>query len=102
MIAAITAVAASYASLTLAKLLAMIAGAALHAMNGSVRWLGALQIADTRVPTPQLAVIVLSAGTLVLAMFLSRRRPLLMAAGSAALAVSAFWICAVPPRPQLR
>jgi competence protein ComEC len=102
MVAAITAVAASYALLTLAKLPAMIAGAALHAMNGSVRWLGGLQIADIRVPTPQLAVILIGAAALVLAMFLSRRRPLLMAIGWAALAVSAFWICAVPPHPQFR
>jgi competence protein ComEC len=80
----------------------MIAGAALHAMNGSVRWLSALRIADTRVPTPQFIVILLGAGALVLAMVLSRRRPWLVATGWAALAVSAFWICAVPPRPQVR
>jgi competence protein ComEC len=102
MVAAIVAVTASYASLALAKFPAMIAGAALQAMNGSVRWLGALRIADTRVPTPQLPVILFGAGALVLAMVLSRRRRLLVAAGWAALAVSAFWICAVPPHPQLR
>jgi competence protein ComEC len=102
MIAAIAAVTASYASLTLAKAPALIAGVSLQAMNGSVRWLGALRIADTRVPTPQLAVILLSAGALVLAIVLSRRRRLLVIAGWAALVVSAFWICAVPPHPQLR
>jgi len=102
MVAAIVALIASYASLALAKVPAMIAGAALQAMNGSVHWLGALRIADTRVPTPQLAVILLSAGALVLAMVLSRRRRLLVAAGWAALALSAFWICAVPPHPQMR
>jgi competence protein ComEC len=102
MVAAIAALIASYASLALAKVPAMIAGAALQAMNGSVHWLGALRIADTRVPTPQLTVILLSAGALVLAMVLSRRRWLLVAAGWAALALSAFWICAVPPHPQLR
>jgi competence protein ComEC len=71
-------------------------------MNGSVRWLGALLIADTRVPTPQVAVILLSAAALVLAMVLSRSRWRLVAAGWVALAVSAFWISTVPPRPQLR
>ena len=35
-------------------------------------------------------------------MVLSRRRRLLVAAGWAALTFSAFWICAVPPHPQLR
>jgi competence protein ComEC len=102
MVTAIVAVTASYAWLALAKFPAVIAGAALQTMNGSVRWLGALQIADTRVPTPQLAVILLSAGAVVLAMVLSRRRPLLVAVGWATLALSAVWICVVPPHPQLR
>jgi competence protein ComEC len=102
MVAAIVAVSASYVSLALAKFPAMIAGAALQAMNGSVRWLGALRIADTRVPTPQLTVILLGSGALVLAMVLSRRRWLLVVAGWTVLAVSAFWICAVPPHPQFR
>jgi competence protein ComEC len=102
MVAAIVAVTASYASLALARVPAVIAGVALQAMNGSVRWLGALRIADTRVPTPQPTVILLAVGALVLAMVLSRRRRLLMAAGWAGLAISAFWICIVPPHPQLR
>jgi len=102
MVAAIAAVSVSYASLALAKFPAMIAGVALHGMNGSVRWMGALRIADTRVPTPRLTIILLGAGALVLAMVLSRCRWLFVATGWAALAVSAFWICAVPPHPQLR
>jgi len=103
MVGAIAAVTVSYASLALAKVPAMIAGVALQAMNSSVRWLGALRIADTRVPTPQLTVILLGAGALVLAMVLSRRRGwLVVITGWAALALSAFWICAVPPHPQLR
>ena len=102
MIAAFVAVTTSYASLALAKVPAVIAGAALQAMNGSVRWFGGLRIADARVPTPQLIVILLAAGALVLAMVLSRRRWLLVGAGWAALTSSAFWICAVPPHPQLR
>jgi competence protein ComEC len=102
MVAAIAAVTGSYASHALAKFPAMIAAVALHAMNGSVRWLGALRIADTRVPTPQLLVILLGAGAVVTAMVLSRRRPLLAVFGWALLVFSAFWICAVPPHPQLR
>ena len=61
MVAAIAAVSASYLTLAFAKLPAIIAAIALHAMNGSVRWFGALRIADTRVPTPQLTVILLGA-----------------------------------------
>ncbi len=102
MIAAIVAVTSSYVSLALAKVPAVIAGVALHAMNGSVRWLGGLRIADTRVPTPQLIIVLVGAGALVLAMFLSSRRRLLVVVGWTALATSAFWICAVPPHPQIR
>ncbi len=102
MVAAIVAVSASYISLALARVPAMIAAVALHAMNGSVRWLGALRIADTRVPTPHFAVILLGAGALALAMVLSRRRRWLVVTGWAVLALSAFWICAIPPHPRLR
>jgi competence protein ComEC len=103
MIVAILAMTASYASFALAKFPAAVAGVVLQIMNGSVRWLGGLRIADTRVPTPQLAVILLGACVLVLAMVLSRRRHwLLIAVGWMLLAFSALWICAVPPNPQLR
>lgn len=103
MVAAIAALSASYISLALAKVPATMAGVLLQAMSGSVRWLGALRISDTRVPTPQLTVILLGACAVVLAMILSRRRRrLLVAVGWAGLAVSAFWICAVPPHPPLR
>jgi competence protein ComEC len=103
MIVAALAMIASYASFALAKFPAAVAGVVLQIMNGSVRWLGGLRIADTRVPTPQLAVILLGTCALVLAMVLSRRRHwLLIAVGWMLLAFSALWICAVPPNPQLR
>jgi competence protein ComEC len=54
MVVAILALIASYVSFALAKFPAMVAGVALQIINGSVRWLGGLRIADTRVPTPQL------------------------------------------------
>jgi hypothetical protein len=81
MVVAILAMIARYASFALAKFPAMVAGVALQIMNGSVRWLGGLRIADTRVPTPQLALILLGACALVLAIVLSRRRWLLVAGG---------------------
>jgi len=103
MITAFLATTVSYISFVMAKFPALIAGIALQIMNGSVRWLGGLRIADTRVPTPQLAVILLGSCALVLAMVLSRRRRwLLIAAGWMLLTLSAFWICTVPPHPQLR
>lgn len=94
---AIVAVAVGYVSPVLAKLPALIAGAALAAIGGTVRDLGALRVADVRVPTPGMLVILLAAGALAIAMMLARRRALLATAG---LAASAFWICVIPSHPQ--
>jgi competence protein ComEC len=103
MVAGIVAVSVSYLTLAFAKLPAIVAGVALHAMNGSVRWLGALRIADTRVPTPRLIVILLGTAALVLAMVLSRRQSWwLVLTGWVALALSAFWVCAIPPHPRFK
>lgn len=102
MVTAILAVGLSYCSFALAKVPATIAAAALEAMAGSVRWLGGLRIADVRVPTPGIVVILLGTATLTLALILARRRAWLAGAGLAALAASAFWICAVPPHPHFQ
>src|SRR5580693_6965292 len=91
MVVAILAMTASYASFALAKFPAAVAGVVLQILNGSVRWLGGLRIADTRVPTPQLTVILWGSCALVLAMVLSRRRWLLVTTGWIVLGLSAFW-----------
>jgi competence protein ComEC len=101
-VATIAAVALSYLSLTLAKVPALIANLAMAGISGTVRRLGDLRIADTRVATPEFIVIVLTAVAVLLAMMLARRRPLLAGAGLVALAASALWICAIPPHPQVR
>jgi competence protein ComEC len=100
--AAVLAVSLGCVSLVLAKIPALIAGAALNGIAGTVRWLGDLRIADARVPTPGLTLIVATTAALALAMILGRRRPLLAGVGLVALAASAFWICVVPPHPQTR
>jgi competence protein ComEC len=102
LLAAILAVALGYVSLALAKVPALIASLALELTSRSVHWLGGLRIADARVPTPEFTIVLLGTVALALAMILVRRRPLVAAAGLAALAASAFWICAVPPHPQFR
>ena len=102
LVAAIMAVAFSYVSMVLAKIPGLIAGFALTAMSGTVRWMGGLRLADARVPTPTLAVLIAGTAGLILAMILIRRRPLFAAAGLSAIAAGAFWIAAVPPRPQIR
>ena len=100
--AAITAMALGYVSATLAKIPVLTASAALEGIAGTVRWLGGLRAADLRVPMPGIALILLTAMSIGLAMALVRRRPWLAGAGLAALAASAFWICAVPPHPHIR
>jgi competence protein ComEC len=100
--AAILAMALGYLSTALAKLPALIAGAALEGIAGTVRWLGGLRAADLRVPTPGIAVILLTMLSMALAMTLVRRRAWLATFGILALAASAFWISVVPPRPLIR
>jgi competence protein ComEC len=100
--AGVVAMALGYVSQTLARIPVLIAGFALEGIAGTVRWLGGLRVADLRVPTPGTMVILMTALVIILAMTLVRRRPWLAAGGLAALAASAFWISAVPPRPQIR
>ena len=98
---AIMAVTTGYASPTLARLPALVAGLALEAIGGTVRGLGALRIADTRIPTPELPIILLGMVALAIAMLLARRRLLIVASGLAVLVCSAFWIAAGPSHPRL-
>ena len=100
--AAVAAMALGYVSQALARIPVLIASAALEGISGTVRWLGGLRVADLRVPTPGTILTLMSALAIVLATTLVRRRPWLAAGGMAALAASAFWISAVPPRPQIR
>jgi competence protein ComEC len=100
--AAVAATSLSYVSQTLAKIPVLIAGYALQGIAGTVRRLGGLQVADLRVATPGTVLILLTILSIVLAMVLVRRRAWLAVAGVAALAASAAWISAVPPRPQVR
>jgi competence protein ComEC len=99
-VAELLAVAVSYVSLVLAKIPAFMANVAMAGISGTVRWLGSLRIADTRVATPQFAVIVLAGAALALAMALARRRAFLAGAGFAALIASALWISTIPRIPK--
>ena len=102
MIASITGLAISSLSFNLARIPARIAGLALQAMAGSVHWLGGLRIADARVPTPGLTLILLAMAATVLAMILARRRAVFAFAGVTLLTASAVWICIAPPAPHVR
>jgi competence protein ComEC len=102
LIACLAAIGISYASLRMAKLPALIAGWSLQVMAGSVHWIGHLRISDTRVATPALWLTLAGLAALVLAMVLARQRWRFAAAGFVVLTVTAVWICAVPPRLQMR
>jgi competence protein ComEC len=102
LVACLAAIGISYVSVHAAKLPALVAGWSLQAMAGSVRWIGRFQIADTRVATPALWLTLASVAALLLAMVLARRRWPLATAGLAILSATAVWICAVPPRLQMR
>ena len=102
LVACLAAIGISYASFQLAALPVRVAGLSLQALAGSVRWLGRLRVADTRVATPGLWLTFAGVAALVLAMVLVRRRWPIAAAGLAALAGTAIWICTVPPQLQMR
>jgi competence protein ComEC len=101
MIASMAAIMVGYFWLGPAKLIAFIGGISLQAMSSTVHRLGAIGLADTRVATPQLSVIITAGATLVLAMSLARRRVALSAFGVAAVIASALWISIVRPARTL-
>ncbi len=100
--AAVLAIALGYVSMTLAKIPAATAGVALQGIAGTVQWLGGLRLADIRVATPSLAVILCSGLAIMTCVLLMRRRVALSALGIVLLAATAFWIWTIPPRPQIR
>ena len=102
LLAGMLALVSSYVSLPAARIPAFVAGISLHAMAGSVRWLGALRIADLRVATPGAPLVLGAGAALLLAMIAVRRRPLVAGLGLAALTASALWISFVPAQPVIQ
>ncbi len=100
MIAAGVAISFGYVSAAVAKLPAFVTAMALRFADETVHWMGSLKMADARVATPEFSVVIAACVALVLAMTLSRRRPLFVSAGLAAVMATAIWITIVPPRPQ--
>jgi competence protein ComEC len=104
--AAAAAVALGYFSLTLAKPAVWISGLALHAITGTVHWLGGAQtagasIADLRVAMPSLATIVVALAAVALAMLAAHARPIKALVSLALLAAVASWIAFVPSHPHI-
>jgi competence protein ComEC len=100
--AAVAAVCLGYISPALAKVPAWIAAISLDGITGTVHSLGALRLADMRVPIPSLAAMVAAASALALAMLLARRRAVLAGFGLAILLAAAVWVSVLPPKPRIR
>jgi competence protein ComEC len=99
---AVAAVALSYISAHIAVPFARIASLALRGITSTVTLFGSARVADIRVPTPTTAVIVASVAALIVAAIAARRRKLYAFAGLLPLALAAFAITALPPKPQLQ
>jgi competence protein ComEC len=100
--AAVLAIGVSYVSLWLAKIPAAVAGFALQGIAGTVRWLGGMRLADIRVATPTVAVVVFAAIAIVICAAMMRRRAWVSAVGLGVLTASAFWIWTVPSPQEIR
>jgi len=70
--AAVLAIGLSYVSLWLAKIPAAVAGFALSGISQTVHWLGGMNIADVRVPTPGLPVLTASGILILIAILMTR------------------------------
>jgi competence protein ComEC len=104
--AAIAALALGYISPWAAKGPALLTTFALNGITGTVRGLdslrlGILRLADLRVPTPSVLVILLAAAALILAMWASRRRRALAIGGLTAILAAAVAIAFIPPAPRV-
>jgi competence protein ComEC len=100
--AAILTIALGYVSPALAKLPALLTTFALQAITGTVHSLGGLRLADLRVATPSVAIMIAASAALVLAITLARKRALLAVTGLVALLAASLALAFVPPKPNTR
>ncbi len=100
--AAILTIVLGYISPLLAKLAAPFTALSLQGITGTVHGLGSWRLADLRVPTPSLMMIVGAGAALVLAMVFARRGIALAVVGLLVLLASSLAIAFLPPVPQAR
>ncbi len=100
--AAVVTLALGYVSAFLAKFPALLTAFVLQAITGTVHGLGGMRLADLRVATPSLAMILLAATALVAAILLVRRRALFAFAGLLALLLASLALAFIAPQPQMR
>jgi competence protein ComEC len=100
--AAVLTVALGYVSPVFAKVPALLTTFALQIITGTVHGLGGLRLADLRVATPSLVMILAASAALVLAMVFARKPPLLAVTGLIAILLATLALAFVPPHPQTR
>ena len=99
--AAVAALALGCISPWLAKIPALLTSFALGGITGTVHGLGALRLADLRVPMPSTIMITLAGAALVLAMWAARRRAVLAVSGLAAILAASFALAFISPTPRV-
>jgi competence protein ComEC len=99
---AIAAISLGYISLWLAKLPALLTTFALAGITGSVHGLGALRVADLRVPMPSIWMIALASSALLLAMWSARRRATLAVCGLLSILVASLALALISASPRVR
>ncbi|HLW85297.1 MAG TPA: ComEC/Rec2 family competence protein [Candidatus Sulfotelmatobacter sp.] len=100
--AAVVAMALGFVSSLAAKIPALITSATLEAIAGTVHGLGGLRLADLRVATPSVGLMVIAALALALAMMLARRRVTFALGGLLAILAAALALAFISPKPQVR
>jgi competence protein ComEC len=99
--AALVALAVGYISPWLAKAPVLLTTFALEGITGTVRGLGALRMADLRVPLPSPVMIALAAAALMLAMWSARRRTVFACGGLVTILAVSFALAFIPPKPRI-
>lgn len=97
--AALCALCLGYIALPLAKLPALITAIALQGITGTVHDLGGIRLADFRVSTPSLLMILSASLALAIAMLCVRRRAALAAFGMVTLLLASLAIAFLAPTP---
>jgi len=100
--AALTALGLGTVWVWLAKIPVLLTMLALHGIMGTVRGLGAMQMADLRVAVPSHMVMLLAAAALGLAMWGARRHRAVACIGLAAILAASVVLAVMAPSPQFR
>jgi len=97
---AVAALILGYVSLWLAKIPALLTSFALAGITGTVHGLGAMRVAELRVPMPSTLMNVLAGTALVLTMWAARRRAVFVMSGLAAMLAASLALASFASAPR--